>query len=82
MGLETHDTVHHMGAGFLEPVGELDVGLLIKAGAQLDDDGHILAGLRRSHQGIHDRGIMPGAIQGLFDGAAPGGPVRPDERSP
>ena len=55
MGLEADYAVHDVCAGFLQPVRQFDVGLLVEAGAQFDDDRHVLAGVRRLDQGVDDR---------------------------
>ena len=47
VGLVADDAVHHLGAGFLQLVGEFDVGRFVEAGAQLDHHQHVLAGQRR-----------------------------------
>ena len=65
--LVAHDAVHDVRAGFLQPVGQLDVGFLVEARAQLDDDRHVLAGVRRRDQRIDDRRIVAGAVQRLLD---------------
>ena len=44
MRLVADHAVHHVRAGFLQPVRQLDVGFLVEARAQLDDDGDVLAG--------------------------------------
>ena len=67
VGLESHDAVHDVRAGFLQPVGQLDVGFLVESRAQLDDDRDVLAGLRGRHQRIDDRRLIAGAIQRLLD---------------
>ena len=68
MGLEADHAVHHVSAGFLQPVRQFYVGLLVEARAQFDDDRHVLAGVRRLDQGIDDRGVAAGAVQRLLDG--------------
>ena len=55
MRLVADHTVHDVGACFLKPVGQLDVGFLIEACAQLDDDRDVLAGVRGGDQRIDDR---------------------------
>ena len=68
MGLEAEHAVHDVRAGFLQLVRELDVGFLVEARPQLDDDRHVLAGLRRFDQRADDRRIAAGSIQCLLDG--------------
>ena len=60
--------VHDVRADFLQPVGELDVRLLVEACAQLDDHGHVLAGIGRGHERIDQRRIVAGAVERLLDG--------------
>ena len=45
VGLQPDHAVHDMAAGVLERAGPLDVGLLVEAGRDLDDDEDLLAGL-------------------------------------
>ena len=68
VSLEAEYAVHDVRAGLLQLVGQLDVGLLVEARAQLDDDGDVLARLRRVGQRTDDGGIAAGAVQGLLDG--------------
>ncbi len=65
--LESHDAIHHVRAGFLQPVRQLDVRFLVEARAQLDDDGDVLAGVRGGDQRIDDRRLIAGAVQRLLD---------------
>ena len=55
VGLVAHHPVHDVGAGFLQAVGQLDVRFLVEARPQLDDDRHVLAGIGRRDQRIHQR---------------------------
>ena len=57
-----------MGAGFLQLVGQLYVGLLVKPGPQFHHHGHLLAGTGGGLQGFDQGGIAAGAVQGLLDG--------------
>ena len=57
MRLVADDAVHHVRARRLQARGELDVGGLIEARHQLDDDRHVLAGARGLDQRIDDRGV-------------------------
>jgi hypothetical protein len=66
--LVAEHAVHDVGAGFLKLVGEFNIGLFIEARAQLDDDRHVLAGLRGVRQCAHDGRVAAGAIQSLLDG--------------
>ena len=56
-----------MRACFLQAPRPLNVGGFIKAGAQLDDRGHLFAGSGRVHQSLYDRRIAAGAIQSNLD---------------
>src|SRR4029453_7652026 len=44
-----------------------DIGLLVKAGLDLDQCQHLLAGLRRLDQCVDDGGVAGRAIKGLLD---------------
>ena len=68
VGLEADDAVHDVGAGFLQPVGELDVRFFVEARAQFDDHRDVLARLRGRDQRIDDRRFVAGAVQRLLDG--------------
>ena len=68
VGLEADHAVHDVGAGFLQAVGQLDVGFFVESRAQLDDDRHVLAGLRGGDQRVDDRRFVAGAVQRLLDG--------------
>ena len=61
VGLVAHHPVHDVRARLLQAVGQLDVRFLVEARAQLDDHGHVLAGVRRGDQGVHQRRVVPGA---------------------
>ena len=51
----------------LQPVGPVDVGLLVEARLQLDDHHHLLAAPRRLDQRLHQRRFAAGAVDGLLD---------------
>ena len=68
MGLESDDAVHDVRAGFLQAVGQLDVGFFVESRAQLDDHRDVLAGLRGGDQRVDDRRFVAGAVQRLLDG--------------
>ena len=72
MGLEPDDAVDHVDAGVLELAGPADVGLLVEAGLDLDDGEHLLAGLGRVDEGVDDRAVAAGAVEGLLDRQHPG----------
>src|SRR5690606_30001079 len=46
----------------------LDVGVLVEAGLDLDQDQHLLAGLGGADEGVDYRGVAGGAVEGLLDG--------------
>ena len=49
--------VDDLAAGFLQPLGPVDVVLLVKARAQLDEHRHVLAVFRRRAQVLHELGF-------------------------
>jgi hypothetical protein len=59
--------VHHVRAGFLQAVGQLDVRFLVETRAQLDDDCHILAGVGGCHERIDYRRFVARAVERLLD---------------
>ncbi len=67
VGLEPDHAVDDLHAGFLQTVGEAEVGLLIEARAQLDHHGDVLAVAGRLDQRVHDQRVLAGAVQGLLD---------------
>ncbi len=67
VGLVPHDPVDHVGPGLLQGLRELDVRLLVEAGAQLDHDRDLLPLPRRVHEGLHHRRVRPRAVEGLAD---------------
>ena len=67
MRLQADDAVNDMRARFLEPAGPLNVGGFIKAGAQFDQGGDLLAGGRRVHERFHDGRIAAGPIKRDLD---------------
>jgi hypothetical protein len=67
VGLVADHAIHDLHAGFLQAIGELDVGFLVEACTQLDDDGDVLAGARGVDQQADQRRIVAGAVQRLFD---------------
>ena len=66
--LVADDAVDHVRANLLELRRPVDIGLLVEAGEQLDDDGDFLAALRRVDQDLHHLGVDAGAVHGLLDG--------------
>jgi len=67
VGLEPDEPVDDVAAGLLELAGPVDVGLLVEPGLDLDDREHLLALLRRGHEGVDDGGVATGAVEGLLD---------------
>ena len=67
VGLQPDEPVHDMAAGLLQLPRPLDVGLLVEAGLDLDDDQHLLARLRGVDEGVDDRGVAGGPVEGLLD---------------
>ncbi|MCY1341494.1 hypothetical protein D9M69_274450 [compost metagenome] len=67
VGLEADHAVDHHRAGLLQAAGELQVGFLVEARAQLDHRGDLLAVARRFHQRVDDFRVGPGAVQRLLD---------------
>ena len=65
--LQPDDAVHHLRAHRLEPLGPVDVGLLVEARLQLDHRHHFLAAPRRLDQQVHQRRLAAGAVDGLLD---------------
>ena len=53
--LEADHAVDDVAAGLLERAGPLDVGLLVEARVDLDDDEHLLAGLGGVDQRVDER---------------------------
>ena len=66
--LQPDDAVDDVAAVLLQPARPGDVGLLVEAGLDLDQDEHLLAGLGRVDQGVDDRGVAGRAVERLLDG--------------
>ena len=67
MRLHADDAVHDVHACLLHAARPLDVGLFVEARLQLDDDGDLLALLRRFDQRVHHRALVAGSIDRLLD---------------
>src|SRR5919109_2071852 len=67
MGLVTHQAVHHVGAYFFQRSRPCDVGLLIEARLELDQNRNLLAGLRRLSERVGDRRSRTDAVKRYFD---------------
>ena len=67
VGLQTENAVDHLRAGFLQPLGPVDVRLFVEASQQLDDDGDLLAAARGLDQRLHQHRVDAGAVDGLLD---------------
>jgi hypothetical protein len=52
VGLVADHSVYHLHAGFLQPIREADIGLLVEARAQLDHHGDVLAVARGADQAL------------------------------
>ncbi len=68
MGLEPDQPVDHVHAGLLQLARPSDVRLFVEPGLDLDEGHHLLAGLGGVDQGVDDRGVTRGPVQGLLDG--------------
>ena len=66
--LEPDQAVDDVAARLLELAGPTDVGLLVEAGLDLDEDQHLLAGLGGVDERVDDRRVTGGAVQRLLDG--------------
>ena len=67
VGLEAEDAVVDADAGVLELARPADVGVLVEAGHELDDDGDVLA-LAGLGEGAEDGGVLAGAVERLLHG--------------
>ncbi|MNM97035.1 hypothetical protein D3C81_1095310 [compost metagenome] len=67
VALVAHHAVDHVGAGGLEPLCPVDVGLLVEARQQLHHHRDFLAIACGGHQRFHDRRLVAGAVHGLLD---------------
>ena len=65
--LETDQAVDDVAAGLLELAGPADVGLLVEARLDLDDDQHLLAGAGGVHQRVDDRRVAAGPVESELD---------------
>ena len=67
VGLQADQAVDDVAAGLLQLARPLDVGLLVEAGLDLDEDEDLLAGLGGVDQRVDDRGVAGGPVQRLLD---------------
>ena len=67
VGLVAHHSVHDVRAGLLQPVGERDVGGLLEARHELDDDRDFLARAGGIDERIDDGRVRSGPVQRLLD---------------
>ena len=67
MRLEPDQAVDDVGAGVLQLARPDDVGLLVEAGLDLDQDDDLLAALGRADEGLDDRRIAGRPIEGHLD---------------
>src|SRR5439155_21666870 len=63
--LEPHEPVHHVCSGLLQLPGPDDVGLLVEARLDLDQDHDLLAALGGANERLNDRGVARRAVQRL-----------------
>ena len=63
VGLEADHAVDDLRADRLEPLGERDVGFLVEARLQFDDDRDFLAAPRRLHQQVDEDRARASAVQ-------------------
>ena len=67
VGLHIEEAVHDVHAGLLKLPGPADVRFLVKSCLKFNQRCHMLAGLSRVGQRLHDRRVTAGSIQRLFD---------------
>ena len=67
VGLQPDKAVDDVGPGLLQPSGPDDVGLLVEAGLDLDEDHDLLAPLGCPDQVVDDRRVARGPVQGQLD---------------
>ena len=82
MGLQSHQSVDHVGARLLEGTGPPDVGLLVEPGGDLDQDGDLLAQFGGADQCGHDGAVTRRPVEALLDGEARAGPRPPRSSAP
>ena len=68
MGLQSHEAVDDMGAGFLEHARPMDIVGLVETGLQLHEGDHLLAVLRGVDERLDDGGVAAGAVERHLDG--------------
>ncbi len=68
MCLHVHLAVDHVNTRPLQSARPLDVVLLIEARLQLHQHRHLLAALVGLQQRVHNRRVLPDAIERLLDG--------------
>ena len=67
MCLEIHKPVHDMHAGFFKAGRPPDIAALVKPRLQLEQDGHLLAGVCRRHQSLDERRLVADSIERHLD---------------
>ena len=67
MGFIADNAIHHYRTGFLQHVGNHDIGFFVEAGTQFNDRSDFLAITRRFSQYLHNFRVRTTAIQGLFN---------------
>jgi hypothetical protein len=68
VGLVADETVHHVGADLFQRACPPDVGLLVEARLQLDEDGDLLAALGRAGERLGDRRGRTHPVERHLDG--------------
>ena len=68
MNLVVLKAIEHLAARFLQPLGPVDVVLLVKAGAQLDEDGYVLAVFGGGAEIVHELGLAGQPVDRDADG--------------
>ncbi|MDT4851705.1 hypothetical protein FQZ97_858960 [compost metagenome] len=67
MALVADHAIDHVGAGRLQPLGPVDIGLFVEAREQFHHHGDFLAVARGGHQCFHHQRLVAGAVHGLLD---------------
>ncbi len=70
VALEALGAIDHGAAGVLKSLGPGDVVLLVKAGAELHEDGDVLACLRRGDEALAEVAALGDAVERDLDGDA------------
>ena len=68
MRFESYHAIDHMNTGLLELFGPDNVVSLIKAREDFDQNRDLLLIQGSTYQGLDDRGVAGGSVEGHFDG--------------